>query len=148
MGTAMRPSHQVYFFPLNQYLKDLFNHEELRPYLDHTPGVNTPAGSVKRSHGYSDKVLNNPVMSADPRNQPLILSADGVPYFGAASKHSRGAWPIVARLASLPDGLWGRFEFAHLFALEPQEHWCTDIETGRVHRKRQYAYFSDSYYFL
>jgi hypothetical protein len=139
MGAATKASKQVYFFPLDQYLKDLFNHADLRPYLNHNPDINTPAASVKRSHGYHEKVLSNPIMNADSRNQPLILSADGVPYFDSGSKQSRGAWPIVARLASLPDGLWGRFEFAHLFALEAQEHWCTDIETGKVHRKRQYA---------
>ena len=68
---------------------------------------------------------------------PACVSPLDIPYFGAADKHSRGAWPVVARLASLPDGLWDRFEFAHLYALEATEYWYTDVETGKVRRKRK-----------
>ena len=30
------------------------------------------------------------------------------------------------------------FELSHLYALESTEHWETDIETGKTHRKRRY----------
>ena len=137
MGSLHRAAHVVYFFPIARFLKDLFSRADLCPYLDNRPSPTTPESSIKLSRGYRDKVLNNVSLRGDHRNQGLVLSTDGIPYFGAASKHSRGAWPVLGRLASLPDGLWDRFEFAHLWGLEAQEHWETDIETGNVHRKRR-----------
>jgi hypothetical protein len=137
MGSLHRAAHVVYFFPIARFLKDLFSRADLCPYLDNRPSPTTPESSIKLSRGYRDKVLNNVSLRGDHRNQGLVLSTDGIPYFGAAAKHSRGAWPVLGRLASLPDGLWDRFEFAHLWGLEAQEHWETDIETGKVHRKRR-----------
>ena len=139
MGAHRRAAHCVYFFPLAKFLRDMHSRPDLTEHLDHRPVSTTPYSSVKRSRAYRDKILNNPAMNTDKRNQGIILSTDGIPYFGAASKHSRGAWPVLARLASLPDGLWDRFEYAHLYALEAQEHWYTDVETGKVHRKRRYT---------
>ena len=78
-------------------------------------------------------------MNGDVRNQSVILTADGIPYFQADTS-SRGAWPILARLASLPDGLWDRFEFAHLYALEAQEHWQVNQATGQTIRIRKYIH--------
>jgi hypothetical protein len=137
IGNYRRASHTVHFFPIASYLKDMFQRPDMEASLDNRPTDHTPSASIKRSRGYREKMLRDPNINSDHRNQGLIISSDGVPYFGAGSKHSRGAWPVVARLASLPDGLWDRFEFAHLYALEATEHWLTDVETGRIQRKRR-----------
>ena len=137
MGAHIRVAHTIYFFPIAKYLRDMHSRTDLAEYMDHRPSDATPASSVKRSRVYRDKIINNPDINTDIRNHGIILSADGIPYFGSAGKHSRGAWPVLARLASLPDGLWDRFEYAHLYALEAQEHWYTDVETGKVLRKRR-----------
>jgi hypothetical protein len=139
MGSQRRASHTVYFFPIARYLKDMFARTDLCPYLDNRPTTQTPETSIKLSRGYRDKVLNDPSLRGDYRHQGLAMSSDGIPYFGASGKHSRGAWPLLVRLASLPDGLWDRYELAHLYGLEAQEHWVTDVETGAVHRKRRYS---------
>jgi hypothetical protein len=138
LGSERRASHIVYYFPIARFLTDMFSRPDMCPYLDNRPSARTPETSVKLSRGYRDKVLNDPSFHGDHRHQGLVLSTDGIPYFGSSGKHSRGAWPLLARLASLPDGLWDRFELAHLYGLEAQEHWVTDVETGAVHRKRRY----------
>ena len=138
MGSQRRASHTVYFFPIARYLRDMFARTDLCPYLDNRPTVQTPETSIKLSRGYRNKVLNDPSLRGDHRHQGLAMSSDGIPYFGSSGKHSRGAWPLLVRLASLPDGLWDRYELAHLYGLEAQEHWATDVETGAVHRKRRY----------
>jgi len=132
-------SHRAYFFPIAQYLRDMHGRCDLQEndYMDNRPNLETPETSIKLSRAYTRKVLDDPNLHNDHRHQGILLSTDGVPYFSASDKHSRGAWPILARLASLPDGLWNRFELAHLYGLEPSEHWETDVETGRVHRKRR-----------
>ena len=137
MGDDKRACHTVYFLTISTYLRDMYGRQDLKDHLDHRPTNSTPSSSVKKSRGYRDKILRNPHLNTDHRNQGLVISSDGIPYFGAADKHSRGAWPVVARLASLPDGLWDRFEFAHLYALEATEYWYTDVETGKVRRKRK-----------
>ena len=137
MGAHKRPCHTVYFFRIVNFLRDMFSRADMATHLDHRYDDSTPASSIKRSHGYREKILQNAHLNNDHRNQAIILSSDGIPYFGAAGKHSRGAWPLLARLASLPDGLWDRYEYAHLYGLEAQEHYYTDIETGNVHRKRR-----------
>ena len=144
MGGQRRAAHTVYFFPIARYLKDMFARSDLCPYLDNRPSgtSSTPETSIKLSRGYRDKILNDPSLRGDHRHQGLVMSSDGIPYFGASGKHSRGAWPLLVRLASLPDGLWDRFELAHLYGLEAQEHWFTDVETGAVHRKRRYTQLS------
>ena len=138
LGSERRASHIVYYFPIARFLTDMFSRPDMCPYLDNRPSSRTPETSVKLSRGYRDKVLNDPSLQGDHRHQGLVLSTDGIPYFGSSGQHSRGAWPLLARLASLPDGLWDRFELAHLYGLEAQEHWVTDVETGAVHRKRRY----------
>jgi hypothetical protein len=137
IGDHRRASHTVHFFSIAPYLKDMFQRTDMETSLDNRPTDQTPSSSIKRSRGYRGKMLRDPNISTDHRNQGLIISSDGVPYFQAGAKHSRGAWPVVARLASLPDGLWDRFEFAHLYALEATEHWITDVETGKIQRKRR-----------
>ena len=137
MGTQRRASHVVYFFPIARFLNDMFARTDICPFLDNRPSPRTPESSIKLSRGYRDKLLNEPSVRGDHRNQGLVMTTDGIPYFNASSKHSRGAWPLLVRLASLPDGLWDRFELAHLYGLEAQEHWVTDVETGTVHRKRR-----------
>lgn len=139
VGMPRVASHCVYFFPIAPFLRDMFSNRDLVEggYLDNRPGNDTPETSIKRSRGYRSKVLDEPSLRGDRRHQGICLSADGMPYFEASSKHSRGAWPLVARLASLPDGLWNRFELAHLYGFEATEHWATDVETGLVHRKRK-----------
>ena len=139
-GINKRASHTVHFFPIAPFLRDMFRRADLREHLDNRPNDSTPPASVKKSHGYREKILRDPHINTDSRNQGLVISSDGIPYFGAADKHSRGAWPVVARLASLPDGLWDRFEFAHLYALEATEHWITNVETGTVLRKRRFVF--------
>ena len=139
LGAYRRASHRVHFFPIARYLNDMFQRPDMEDMLDHRPTDRIPDTSVKKSRGYRDKILRDTNMNADHRNQGIVLSADGIPYFGAADKHSRGAWPVVARLASLPDGLWDRFEFAHLYALEATEHWYTEPESGRARRKRKWV---------
>ena len=141
MGSHRRASHTVHFFPIAAYLQDMFRRPDLSEHMDNRPTDRTPSSSVKRSRGYRDKLLLNEHFNTDHRSQGLVISGDGIPYFGAAAKHSRGAWPIVARCASLPDGLWDRFEFAHLYALEATEHWITNVETGTVQRVRRYIYY-------
>lgn len=136
-GGVVKACHTIYHLPIAGYIQDLFARPDLVPYLKNTPGEFDPHGGVKHSRGYRDKVLNNPKMNDDDRHQAVILSADGIPYFGSdGANGTRGAWPIVFRSANLPDGLWTAFEYAHLAALEAQEHWALD-DFGRLRVERR-----------
>jgi hypothetical protein len=89
-------------------------------------------GSVKRSHGYAEKVISNPVINTDTRNQALIGTADGVPLFNK-EKNARNGLPFMVRLATAPDQIALKMDNAHLYGLLPGEFFSVD-ERGREFR--------------
>ena len=88
---------------------------------DLDPSGSAP-GSLRRSRGYRKKVTDNPRMNQDSRNQPFIVSGDGVPYFKKEGLSRRGGWPIVIRSALLPDGLWNNPALTHISLFVANEY--------------------------
>jgi hypothetical protein len=97
---------------------------------DLDPSGSAP-GSLRRSRGYRKKVTDNPRMNKDSRNQPFILSGDGVPYFKKEGLSNRGGWPIVIRSALLPDGLWNNPALTHIALYIANEYVDGFDSTGK-----------------
>ena len=120
-----------YYLPCGLYFKDLFTQADLVPFL-HT---NTPCplpSSVRNSRGWKHKVTDNPNINRDSRNQPVILSADGVPYF--KDKNARSGWPFILKVATLPDSLANNTSMCHLIAFMASFYYDTDPDTNLVVR--------------
>ena len=116
-----RSAKRGFYFPLASYLRGLFSSDELRAHLPWDAG-NPPAGHTKRSYGWHKKVINNPQMNGDVRNQALVGMSDGIPMFRA--KMSRSVVPIALRAANLPASLGIKFRHIHLSGLYPGEFWA------------------------
>jgi hypothetical protein len=95
-GSSLPRVHlkEFYYLPIKHWVQDLFRRPDLAPYLANDK-VGQP-GSVRRSHGYKAKVLDNPVMNKDHRNQALIGTADGIPCFKNKNA-TRGVVPVMLR---------------------------------------------------
>ena len=103
---------------------DLYKRKELVPHMDNDldASSSTP-GSLRRSKGWKLKVTDNPRMNKDCRNQPFVLSTDGIPFFNKDGFNSgRGCWPGVLRAGSLPDGLWNDPTNCHLCLFAANEY--------------------------
>lgn len=88
------------------------------------------AGSVSRSHGFHEKVTNNPYMNQEGRNQGLILFSDGIPYFKDKGSNRKG-YPCGVRLANLPESRSKTLTMTHLLCLMSCEYWDRDAHTGK-----------------
>ena len=60
---------QFYYQPVQPWTQDLFRIPDYAQHLANDGGG--PPGSVRKSNGYKRKVLDNPVMNQDHRNQEL-----------------------------------------------------------------------------
>ena len=135
-----RSSRKVfYYLPCSQFFQDIFRQTDLIPYLqnNYSP-VPVLDGHVRKSTGWNVKVTNNPNINSDSRHQPVVLSADGVPYF--KEKNDRSGWPFVLQLANLPPALNSDLSLCHLIALGGCEYLDTDPATGKIIRvKKEHA---------
>ena len=127
---ALRPAKQVFHFPVATFLKQLFNRRDLIPYLLTDTGE-FPEGHVTNSRGWKAKMIDNPHMNKDHRNIGLIATTDGVPLF---EDQRRSAWPIVYRVANLPDGLSTRAANCHLAMMTASEYWTLDQDANKLRR--------------
>ena len=71
-------------------------------------------------------------MNDDNRNQTLIATCDGVPFF---DDQRRGAWLFVLRHGNAPDGLSMHTSNAYMPILSANEHWELDKEAGVLRRR-------------
>jgi len=124
---------EFYYLPIKHWLQDLFRRPDLAPHLAND-AVGQP-GSVRRSHGYKRKVLDNPIMAQDHRNQALIATADGIPCFKNKNA-SRGVVPVMLR-TTMPDGIGLDVRNVHMVALVPDQHWVVHPESGRKKRSKR-----------
>ena len=91
-----------FYFPLDSWLVNVFKDPTLSPFLAFDDG-DFPSGHVSFSKGWNEKVLENPHINAEKRNQAIIGMADGIPLF--KDKNARSVVPIALRLANLPDDI-------------------------------------------
>jgi hypothetical protein len=112
------PKQVCYYFPIATYLQSLFNQPTLVPYL-HNDAGEFPPGHTRLSRGYRHKVLDNPVMNQESRNQSVVGCTDGVPLF---DDKVRGAWPIIFKDANLPDSLGNVMRNCHIVAIQGNEY--------------------------
>jgi hypothetical protein len=109
---------------MRSWLTSLFKREDLAADLTWDSGT-YPSGHLSYSTGWYKKVVDNPFMSQESRNQSVIGSADGVPMFKGIS---RSVTPAVLRAGNLPDHKSMHFPNAHLWFLYPNEYWSQDDE--------------------
>lgn len=64
------------------------------------------------------KVLDNPVMNQESRNQTGIGCTDGVPYF---KDMIRGCWPIIWKNGNLPSALANLMQNCHIVSIQGSE---------------------------
>jgi hypothetical protein len=124
---------EFFYQPVQFWLQDMFRTPDNAPHLANDGGG--PPGSVRKSHGYKRKVLDNPVMNQDHRNQGLIATADNIPC-GKNKNSSRSVCPCMIR-TTMKDALGLNIANAHLFALVPDQHWVLNLVTGRLRRKKK-----------
>jgi hypothetical protein len=123
----------MYWFPSIRYWEFMFSDPDLSMHLfNDLSSTGTPVGSVRASFGYRRKVVDNPNISCDPRNQAVMLSTDGMPYF--KDVQCRSGWPILMRSAMLPDGLWNTAAYTHMLAFQASDYLDEDSTTGKVNR--------------
>ena len=119
----IRSAKKGYYFPMAKHLQGLFDSEELVDLLPWDAGESR-SGSIKRSYGWHKKVVQNPRMNAERRNQGYVFMSDGFPMF--RGKHSRGCVPIAGRNANMPDRVSNKFRHIHLSGLYPCDFWMTN----------------------
>jgi hypothetical protein len=91
------------------------------------------AGAVVHSHGFHEKMTNNPHMQSESRNQAIIMSSDGIPYFKDKGSNRKG-YPCAARLANPPEAISKSLHLTHLLCLMSCEYWERDPVTGKPRR--------------
>jgi hypothetical protein len=128
---------EFFYLPIKHWMQDLFRRPDLAPYLPNDI-VGQP-GSVRRSHGYKAKVLDNPVMNTDHRHQALIATADGIPCFKNKNA-SRGVVPVMLR-TTMQDGIGLDVRNVHMVALCPDQHWVVHPVSGRKKRSKRKTSF-------
>ena len=129
-GRQRLPRAKMYYLGVGTYFQDMFRQPDIAVQLDFTKGGRFP-GSVKLSRGFHHKVLSNPLMAYDGRNQAVIATADGVPLFKDMS--ARAGHPFMLRPANGCEGLQKDLYKAHLFGYIPCETW-DEGEDGRAER--------------
>jgi hypothetical protein len=116
-----KPRRILYYLPIKFWMQSLFNRTDL---VDHMTCLDDPAafpkGYLRRSLGWRTKVLENPNMNDDERNQAVIGQCDGVPFF--KDKTGRGGWPFVLSNACLPDSLKNSTSFSHMVGFIANEY--------------------------
>jgi hypothetical protein len=123
----------MYWFPSIRYWEFMFNDPDLIMHLfNDLCSTGSPVGSVRASYGYRRKVRDNPNISCDPRNQAVMLSTDGMPFFKDVM--CRSGWPVLMRSAMLPDGLWNSAAYTHMIAFQASDYLDEDSTTGKVTR--------------
>jgi hypothetical protein len=124
------PRRVVYYFPIACWLQELFTRPELIHLMDVeiSPSM-YPSGSVRRSDGWRRKVLRNPKMRGDRRNQAISGACDGVPFF--KDRNAAGGWVTVLHAENCPPGIARSPYFSHMVALAPSNFLRVD-EDGNV----------------
>ena len=122
-----------FYFPLDPFLLDMFKDPDMEEHLHHNMGE-FPPGHTRRSRGFFEKVLNNPHINCESRNQSLIGMVDGIPLF--RNKDSRGVVPIALRQANQPDSKSKKFQHIHLAGLFPCDFWVICKDTGLLKREK------------
>ena len=72
-------------------------------------------------------------MNDEGRNQGLIISSDGIPYFKDRGSNRKG-YPVGVRLANLPEAIGKKLNMTHLLGLMACEYWMKDKHTGKPKR--------------
>lgn len=85
------------------------------------------------SHGFHAKVTLNPDICGEPRNQAIILSADGIPFFRDLQSNRKG-YPCGMRLANPPEQVGKSLPMTHLVCLMACEFWEMDENTKKPKR--------------
>lgn len=123
---------EMYYLGLTEWCKDLYNREDLIDYLRNDDECGPP-GSLTQSHGWKEKIVDNPVMQEDVRHLGLIGTADSVPYF--KDKLARGGVPFMMRVGNLPMELQLELKNTHLCGILPNEIWALSEDgTGGCER--------------
>jgi hypothetical protein len=119
----------MYYMPSKLYWQYLFGQADVvnQLYNDRSCAMDV-AGGLRSSGGYYRKVVSNPNINADPRNQAVILSSDGMPYF--KNLGCRSGWPVLMRSAMLPAGLWNSMGYTHMFAFQASDYLENDKTMG------------------
>jgi hypothetical protein len=131
-GRKQLPRKLMYYMPAKHFLQDVFRKAALAPDLRHDSG-NHPSGSTRYSQGFHEKIVTNPHMNKESRNQGLILFSDGIPYFKDRGSNRKG-YPCGMRLGNLPESLGKKLSMTHLLCLMSCEYWEADPNTGRAKR--------------
>ena len=87
---------------------------------------------MKRSRGFKEKVIDNPVMNEDCRNIALVGTTDGVPFF---DDQRRGAWPFFLRVANLPDALSTQMANVFMPMIGANEYFVVNEDTNTLQRE-------------
>jgi len=115
----------MYYLGVADWMKDCYNRPDLVDFLRNDEAC-APPGSLQQSHGWRDKVVDNPVMQSDVRHLALVGTADSVPYF--KDKTARGGVPVMLRIANLPPELQLQLHNCHLAGIMPNEIHVLDDE--------------------
>jgi hypothetical protein len=131
-GLRSLPRKVMYYLPLKFWLQNLFRNKALVPHLRHDSS-DQPPGAVVHSHGFHEKVINNPHLNDERRNQGLIFMSDGVPYFKDRGSNRKG-YPCGVRLANPPEAIGKALNMTHMVCLMSCEYWTADPHTGKPKR--------------
>ena len=129
-GDTDTPRAKMYYLGVADYFRELFRQPDVAMHLDYNTGTRFP-GNIKQSRGFHRKVLTNPLMNGDGRNQAVIATADGVPLFKDMT--ARKGHPFMLRPANADEHLQKDLSKAHLFGYYPCESYDVD-EHGRAER--------------
>lgn len=131
-----KESKVMYWFPSQLYWDYMFSQPNLIQHLYNDLSCSVSSvGAIRSSDGYWAKVLQNPNMNRDPRNQAVILSMDGMPLFKDQS--CRSGWPIVMKSAMLPDGLCNAQANTHMIAYQASDYLEVDPVSGKFVRVKR-----------
>jgi hypothetical protein len=135
-----KPRRIMYYLPIKFWMQSLFNRAELTEHMTNSDDPGTyPKGHLRRSLGWRLKVLDNPNMNDDERNQAFIGQCDGVPFF--KDKTGRGGWPFVLSNACLPDNLKNSTGFCHMVGFIANEYYSEDSRGHRFRVQRSFGCF-------
>jgi hypothetical protein len=133
VGYNLLPRKVMYYLPLKQFLTDVFRNDELACHL-HNDAGDQPPGAVVTSVGFYEKVTNNPAINFESRNQAIIMSSDGIPFFKDKGSNRKG-YPCAARLANPPEAYGKSLHLTHLLCMMSCEYWEADPHTGKPRRR-------------
>ena len=70
-GTEDKARAKMYYLGVGDYFKEMFRQPDVAMNLDYKHGQRFP-GNLKQSRGFHRKVLTNPLMNGDGRNQAVV----------------------------------------------------------------------------